>query len=264
MAEKQGSVRRGWDLHSSDDGPTLGYHKIHGLAAPLRMMLYYKGQSYTSVNYGADLKEAWLEGNKPKLAKLNACINLPYIIDGDMIVTQSNNCLLYLGQKLGIDDPGHFVTNHTVLDQVMDLRNDLMTIVYPKGVVQGATTAEEFPEAAKEHLAQKANAHFTKLEGFCAGPYMCGPKPQSGDFHVFEMLDQHEIMATSLGEASVLEQFPKLALLHATMKEDPLLARYFEADCYAKWAHNNPLATHFTAQGADLEYGPTTEEKVTF
>ena len=26
-------------------------------------------------------------------------MNLPYIVDGDMVVTQSNACLLYLGDK---------------------------------------------------------------------------------------------------------------------------------------------------------------------
>ena len=42
------------------------------------------------------------------------------------------------------------------------------------------------------------------------GPYMCGDKPQSGDFHVFEMLDQHHDIALSIGMASPLEAFPKL------------------------------------------------------
>ncbi len=106
--------------------PTLGYWKIRGLAAPLRMMLYHKRQSFTLKEYGADAKEEWFAKDKPELRKRNGLINLPYIIDGDTVVTQSNSCMLYLGRKLGIDRDEFFVRNHQVLDQTMDLRNDLM------------------------------------------------------------------------------------------------------------------------------------------
>jgi len=120
-------------------------------------------------------------GKKLELAKLNSCINLPYIIDGDTIVTQSNTCALYLGRSLKIDEDANFIHNHCVLDQTMDLRNDLMMIVYPVGVINGAVkTKEEFPAAAASHLEGPAKTHFTKLEGFCKGPYTCGDKIQSG------------------------------------------------------------------------------------
>ena len=59
--------------------------------------------------------------------------------------------------------------------------------MYPFGEVK---TKEAFPEAAKKHM-EKAKGHLTKLNGFCKGPYMCGAYIQSGDFHVFEMFDQH-------------------------------------------------------------------------
>ena len=56
---------------------------------------------------------------------------------GDTVVTQSNSCLLYLGKKLGVDLDEHFIHNHQVLDQVMDLRNATMELVYPfKGVTK--------------------------------------------------------------------------------------------------------------------------------
>lgn len=45
-------------------------------------------------------------------------INLPYIVDGEEVITQSNSCMLYLGHQLGIDTPGNFIKNHQALDQV--------------------------------------------------------------------------------------------------------------------------------------------------
>jgi len=240
----------------------LGYHQIRGLAAGLRMMMAYKKQSYTNAAYGADMKETWFGKDKPELLKKNACINLPYIVDGDEVVTQSNTCTLYLGRKLAIDHDVYFFHNHTVLDQTMDLRNDLMKIVYP--FAGACPTKDAFPEAAKSHLAGPATTHLTKLENFCKGVYMCGDVPQSGDFQVFEMLDQHASISASIGEASFLDKFPKLKNLHASMKALPALAPYFSSDAYLKWAQNNGLFTHFTGLSDDFVYGATTVDKVTF
>ena len=49
--------------------------------------------------------------------------------------------------------------------------------VYPGGK---CVSKEAFPEAFAVHM--KA-AHFTKLEGFVSGPFVCGAEPQSADFH---------------------------------------------------------------------------------
>eukprot|EP00962_Isochrysis_galbana_P036726 scaffold12734_cov101-Isochrysis_galbana.AAC.3 len=92
----------------------LGYWKIRGLAAAQRMMFYYAGQKFTDRAYGEDAREKYFGGDKPELAKKNPCINLPYLIDGDLVVTQSNSILLHLGKKLGIDKDEFFIHNHQV------------------------------------------------------------------------------------------------------------------------------------------------------
>jgi len=242
---------------ADEKGPTIGYHKIRGLAAGLRMMCYYKKQNFVNVAYGADMKEKWFGGAKPGLVAQNSCMNLPYILNGNDVVTQSNTCMLYLGQKLGIDTFGDFIHNHTVLDQTMDLRNDLMKLVY-SGDKAG------FDAAAKAHLAGTGKTNFTKLEGFCKGPFMCGGAPQSGDFALFEMLDQHLSIAASVGAADILADFPKLKALHASLRASPELEAYFAADMYAKWAQNNGLFTVYTGQGEDFVYDSTVEEAITF
>lgn len=39
---------------------------------------------------------------KESLKAKNALINLPYVKDGDLLVSQSNACTAYLGRKLGM------------------------------------------------------------------------------------------------------------------------------------------------------------------
>jgi len=225
------------------------------------MVLFYTSTPFVNNAYGADMKETWFGGDKPILAAKNSCINLPYVVDGEEVVTQSNSVLLYLGRKTGLDTESAFIKNHQVLDQTMDLRNDLMKIVYPFGAVK---TKEEFPAAAKSHMAGTATTNFTKLEGFCQGPFMCGDAPQSGDFHVWEMLDQHKAICASIGEPDVTAAMPKLNALYEALKADPKLATYFAHECYAGYAQNNGLITHFTGQGEDFVYGPSSSDTITF
>ena len=56
--------------------------------------------------------------------------------------------------------------------------------------IEPFNSGANFKPALEKHL-EGAMKHLTKLEGFCAGPFMCGGAMQSGDFHVFEMLEQH-------------------------------------------------------------------------
>ena len=236
---------------------TLGYHKIRGLAAAARMMLHYKSVPFKEVAYGEDTKAQWFGGDKPKLQEKNSLANLPYVIDGEEVITQSNSVLLHVAAKCGIDKPELLVRNHQVLDQAMDLRNDLMRITY-------GMSGKNFKPALERHM-QGAATHFAKLEGFCKGPYMCGAHPQCGDFHVFEMLDQHLEMCAEMGITFYLEiAYPKLSALHAAFKAEPALASYFASDNY-KWSLNNPNFANYCGKAYGTgPYGPTIRRDVTF
>ena len=92
---------------------------------------------------------------------------------------------------------------------------------------------------------------------------MTGVKPRSGDFVLWEMLDQHIILARALDLDDWLGECPKLATLHSSMRALPELADYFAAPCYAEWSHNSPAYTHFTGHG-DMDQGATVEEDLVF
>ncbi len=54
---------------------------------------------------------------------------------------------------------------------------------------------------------------------------------------LWEMLDQHIILARALDLDDWLGECPKLATLHSSMRALPELADYFAAPCYAEWSH---------------------------
>ena len=147
------------------------------------------------------------------------------------------------------------------LDQLMDLRNDTMKIVYPFANV--VTKQADFKAGLKEHVEKTASMHLAKLEGHCVGPYLCGGTIQSADFHMFEMLDQHVAMCEQAGVAFDVSPFPKLKALHGAMRSDPALATYFASDMYKRYAVNNPMAAFFCGTGyGDGPFGGTVEEQV--
>jgi hypothetical protein len=70
------------------------------------MMVMYSGRPLNCICYDYGIaKDGTFEGHswfsvKDQLKAINPLINLPYVIDGKMIITQSNACLLHLGRKL--------------------------------------------------------------------------------------------------------------------------------------------------------------------
>jgi len=216
---------------------TVGYWDIRGLAAPLRMICTYAGADFESREYDVYGEPAW-GTEKPALKEKNAMINLPYIKDGDRVITQSNACYLYLGRKFKLDGKTEEASciNDQVLCQAMDLRNDMVAHFYPFN----GGKAEE----AAELLSGKFAVHLTKLEEFLpAGQtYFCGSEPCTGDFHVWELIDQLVRLAKERSLPSPLEGRPKLKALSEALRAEPKLASYFEGRFY-KLPINNRMAT---------------------
>mmetsp|Transcript_373 Transcript_373/g.530 ORF Transcript_373/g.530 Transcript_373/m.530 type:complete len:81 (+) Transcript_373:71-313(+) len=73
------------------------------------MILEYSKTNYRDNQYqvtgepGNWDKSCWFVGAKPLLLPKNPLLNLPYVLDGDVLVTQSNACLKYLGRKLNLN-----------------------------------------------------------------------------------------------------------------------------------------------------------------
>ena len=214
---------------------TVGYWSIRGLAAPLRMMIMYAGVPLNNVMYDLTEKDGHYDGSswfsvKPELQQQNPLMNLPYIIDGNTIVTQSNACLSYLGRRLdlwGTTDK-EIIEIEQLLCEIMDLRNSIVQYSYS-------------PVDSHENLLNQAtgkNGSFQKIESWFEksiregnnGNFLVGNHATAPDFHLYEMIYQYTFLANYKGRANILETFPRLTHFYDTFSSLPENQRYLQSN----------------------------------
>lgn len=126
----------------------VGYWSIRGLGAPLRMMLMFGGprpqyelQLVTyDIEYNADMEvnaDCWFVP-KVELKTQNPFINLPYAIDNDLLISQTNAIFAHLGRKLNLwgTDSLEVSLCEQLLCEIYDLRNKMVAFAYRQS--QGA------------------------------------------------------------------------------------------------------------------------------
>jgi len=214
----------------------IGYWAIRGLGAPARMMCEHAGIDYSDVAFSD--ATTWFAGTKPELCETCAFANLPYVRDGDVVLSHSTAVYEYIGVKTGADafgdETGRFY-NAQALAETYDLRNALMKLVYP---FNGTTTTKEaFETNAVAHMEKTLPTFLAKYEANLKTRktkwLVRNDAPSSADFHFWEMLDQHEIIAKRLGMKSPLENFLELQRYYAEFRALPNLAKYFESAAYS-------------------------------
>jgi len=162
-------------------------------------------------------------------------MNLPYLVDGSHVITQSNACYLYLGRKFGLNGGNDVEMSRVeqVLMQDMDLRNDITKVSY-------GSKMEDVCKFAREGF----RGHYEKLEDFMKQNntrFTAADSPTTSDFHLFELLDQVEAMCKTCGSASALAEFPRLSTLYNAFATMDRLAGY-RASAQAKYPINNKTA----------------------
>jgi len=65
----------------------------------IRQLLEYTKLPYEEVKYEEDNEDPWFKVDKPKLLEKNPAANLPYLIDGDKVVSETAAILVYICHK---------------------------------------------------------------------------------------------------------------------------------------------------------------------
>jgi glutathione S-transferase len=249
-------------------GPiTVGYWSIRGLGAPLRAMVMYSGVPLNCVMYNTILKEdgsfcreEWT-CTKPALKEQNPLMNLPYIIDGDKVIAQTNACFAYLGRRLGMwgSTEDEHIECEQLLCEIMDLRNYMIRFAY------GADFSEAQGAALLNNVRCPAGI-FPKLELWLerevtkrghSGTFLVGDSATAPDFHLHEMLIQYDRVAMYTPEAGdLLADFPRLQHFKSTFEQLPAYQRYLSSRIGCIAPFSLPFNAKMAGFGGDCSNSP--------
>jgi len=147
----------------------------------------------------------------------------------------------YVAEKLGLYGG---IRDLELLTEIQDLRNAHIGLAYSFGRV--TRTREEYETNAVAQCAETVPAAYkkfeTKLERNNGAKYLLGDTPCAADFHVWEMLDQHELLAKKHDQPSPLAAFPKLTAYYDAFRAEPNLKAYFDSPDYALPVNDKALA----------------------
>lgn len=209
---------------------TLAYWDIRGLAQPIRMLLEHTGTEYKEKQYkcgpAPDFdKSCWFEIKETLGFDFP---NLPYMIDGDIKITQSNAILRYVGRKTGLDGKTEEdkVRVDMMCDNAMDFRNGFVKLCYnPKFDDYKTDYIKNLPATLKRF------SDFLGTRQYFAADYITYP-----DFHMYEMLYSHKQLASE-----EVEKFPNLIAFIERIEKLPKIADFLSSDRSPK-PMNNKMA----------------------
>lgn len=141
-------------------------------------------------------------------------MNLPYILDGDRVISQSNSCAAYLGRKFGMlgSTEDELIKCEEFLCEVMDVRNNMVKFAY--GPACNAETAAACIKAMWNSL-NKIELHLmAKVAAGDSSTFLVGESATAPDFFLYEMLLQGTVLAeTEKLPSPLTEVCDKIGLL---------------------------------------------------
>ncbi|XP_062522388.1 glutathione S-transferase Mu 4-like [Corticium candelabrum] len=211
----------------------LGYWDLRGLCQPIRLLLAYKGEQFEEKRYevkDAEKRKEWQEKDKLKTGLDLPFPNLPYLIDGDRKLVQSQAILYYLGRKYNMcgKTEDERVRVDVSLHQALDLRRSFTSLSF----------ASDFADKKPDYL-QKLPTVLQGFVDFIGGrKWLAGDELTISDFHFYEQLAQHLIL-----DPSCLDKFPRLQEYVANFEGLPAIKAYRASSIFIKRPINSPFAT---------------------
>jgi len=217
---------------------TFGYWKVKGMGATIRVILHYVGEEHEEKLYGLspdleNMREEWL---KEKFTLGLDFPNLPYYIDGDLKLTQSNAIIHYLGikYKLNGKTPKEQATVAMIQGEIYDLRMSIAKVVYN-------------PDYAnlRPGLIDSLKTKLKDLDAFIAGKkFLLGDDITVADFNLYDILDNLTVF-----EAGLVESFDNLKNLKQNVESIPNVAAYNKRSDLINWPIFGPYA-HWGGSGS--------------
>lgn len=203
---------------------TVGYYDARGRAESIRLTLKYAGVDFEDKRYTFDmanrLASDWFKV-KPTLGL--DFPNVPYLMDGDVKLTQTLAILRYLGRKYHLDGTNETERNRIAMleQQVVDLINDLAQILFHK---KDTATPEDKAAFVKQLETDKLSA-LDKFLGTAKWSSGSDDHLSYVDFWLYEYLHAVDLSDIAGG---VVQKFAHLKGFLARVEALPQLAAYLK------------------------------------
>ena len=102
---------------------TIGYWRLRGLAQPIRLLLAYTETPFQEVVYDFAEKQRWFDEDKKNIGF--DFPNIPYLIDGDLKLTESSAIMKYLVKRSGKNELlGKNLQDEGSVESILGVEND--------------------------------------------------------------------------------------------------------------------------------------------
>jgi glutathione S-transferase len=210
---------------------------IQGRGEFIRLALEEAGADYRDI---ARLPERKGQGVPAMLACLDgdstpqAAYAPPVLRDGDLLIGQTTNILLYLGRRLGLAPRAE--SGRLWLNQLQLTMADWLAEVHDTH--HPLSMNQYYAEQKAAAMLRSADFRATRLPKFLAyfaqvllnsrGQYLLGAKLSYGDLSLFQMLAGLQY-AFPQAMARLAPQYPALFALHDAVAARPNIARYLQS-----------------------------------
>ena len=210
----------------------IGYWDLRGIVAPIKYLLEYLKVDYEDKYhfYGEAPtfnKDSWL------LVKDHLGFdfpNLPYLIQGDFKLTESQAIYRYICRKYGPELLGKTIADKAIVDMVMSVTVDLRTTSYEMIYDTGDRKAmQDLGYGVFEKISR-----FLGDKQFIAGDYLTFP-----DFFIYENIELFDYVCDQGG---LCKRFPNLATYRERIANLPGVKEYLGSDRSLKRPFNGKRA----------------------
>jgi len=215
----------------------IGYWNIRGLVQPIKYLLEYAQVPYEDKQYiltDAGPSEEW---KTEKATRTDLTFpNLPYMLDGDIRITQSMAILRYLARKhnlMGFNWDKATEDQKALVDMLEQQTADLR-MSYINYALSSAFVEFLFPEGYPESLPRQL-APMSKMLSSTGGNYLFGDELSYVDFILFEVLEVFRMINENCLDETLSAYYDRI-------RNEPNIKAFMESDRFIKWPVLGPFA----------------------
>jgi len=215
-------------MSSKNEHITIDYWAIRGLAQPIRLLLEYTKIPYEDKRYTAE-EAPWYSRKDWTDVKEHLDLdfpNLPYLIDGDLRISQSGAIIRHIARKAKIlpKEEHDLAIMEMIEAEIVDMRSDWTGLCY---------TGKDTFESEKSTLERNLPARLNRFEAWLAkkgNQWLIGNQLTYPDFMFYEVLDSHRIMWPNIFHEysnlkSYMERFEKIPEVNAYLQSTRCIKR---------------------------------------